>query len=154
MEYTPLSIQNPIVIVEDDPDDHFILKMVFAELGLGGQVRYFSNPVPALAYLLAEDVPPLLILSGMTLPVMNGLEFKRMIDQDPVLRQKSIPFVFVSTVANQHLLSQTYRELSVQGFFHRPEGYPELRQWMYLVLSYWQACQHPNQDADRHQGSG
>ncbi len=107
MAYPMLGPTGPIPIAEDDLDDQFILKQAFAELGITDRVHYLTYPVRLLEYLLADGRQPFLILCETNLPGMGGLELKASIDQDPLLRLKSIPFLFFSTAASRHLIADT-----------------------------------------------
>ncbi len=144
MDYDQLSITGPIIIVEDDADDRFILGKIFEELRLTRQVLYFENPILALTHLVEESLQPFIVLSDINLPLMNGLDFKRKIDQNPLLREKSIPFVFFSTAASKFIVKEAYREFAIQGFFQKGEQYEQVKQTLYRILCYWQECKHPN----------
>ncbi len=50
------------------------------------------------------------------MPIMNGLELRRHIQENEGLRKKSIPFVFLSTAARPKEVEEAYN-LTVQGFF-------------------------------------
>jgi CheY-like chemotaxis protein len=144
MEYAPLSITSSIVIIDDDEDDLFILNRIFADFQIADHVRYFTDALKALDYLLEETGMIFVILSDINLPGLTGLELKQRIDQNPVLRQKSIPFVFYSTAATPFLVAEAYRQLTIQGFFQKEDTYDQVKQTLYRILSYWQHCKHPN----------
>ncbi|MDJ1480818.1 response regulator [Cytophagaceae bacterium YF14B1] len=144
MNYPALSMNGPILIVEDDVDDQFIFSKIFSELQIGDKIKYFSNPAKALAFLREDPSQPFLIICDINLPVMSGLEFKTAIDRDPMLRTKSIPFVFLSTSIAQKMVDKAYKELTIQGFFQKSDDYEDLKRRLYSILDYWHHCQHPN----------
>ncbi len=144
MEYNPLAITGSIIIVEDDPDDRFFLEQIFTELNIADKAIYFSQSTKALDYLNEDGPPPFIIISDINVPIMNGLEFKRKIDQNPRMRQKSIPFIFFSTAATKSIVDLAYREFFIQGFFQKNDSYEQLKQDIYYILTYWQKCKHPN----------
>jgi response regulator RpfG family c-di-GMP phosphodiesterase len=80
----------------------------------------------------------------VNLPKQNGIEFKRQIDEDPQLRAKSIPFVFLSTSIDRKAVNVAYKELTVQGFFQKPNSFNELTAVIKLLMDYWKLCRHPN----------
>src|SRR6476646_3178109 len=96
--------QNPVIIVEDDNDDCEMLIYTFREIGVLNEFRCFENPVPALEYLKNTAETPFIIISDMNMPKINGLSFKEAINEDVLIRKRKIPFVFMSTGRENHLL--------------------------------------------------
>ncbi|MBO9571384.1 MAG: response regulator [Chitinophagaceae bacterium] len=134
----------PVILVDDDPDDERMLQDVLTELGVKNPLVYFSDTDEALAYLVATSQRPFLIFSDVNMPKRSGIEFKRLIDQHPELRVKSIPFVFFSTAANRHAVNEAYQEMTVQGFFTKPASFHELVNTIRIIVNYWELCHHPN----------
>jgi CheY-like chemotaxis protein len=46
-----------------------------------------------------SDEQPFLILYDINMPCMNGLELRRALAGDARLKKKSIPFIFLTTIA-------------------------------------------------------
>lgn len=138
-----MKINGPIVIVEDDLDDQEVMQEIFAELALAHPVKMFSKCWCALEYLTTTLEKPFLILSDINLPGMNGFEFKQEIDSDKKLRDKSIPFIFFSTSANEAIVSEAYKRFTIQGFFQKPPSMKELNEIILSILHYWKICKHP-----------
>ena len=134
----------PIVIVEDDEDDREILEDIFLDINLPNKRLYFENAPDAFAYLKSSDEQQLLIISDINLPKQSGLQFKKQIDADPELRQKSIPFIFLSTAADINSVTEAYTEMTVQGFFKKKSTMEEMKTMIQLLIGYWKECRHPN----------
>ena len=134
----------PIIIVEDDLDDQEMIQEVMQELGIKNELIFFDRSSKAFDFLKSTSQQPFLILSDVNLPIQNGIEFKRQIDEDTQLRQKSIPFVFYSTAVDKTSVDTAYKELTVQGFFKKKNKYEELKDDLQLIVSYWKICKHPN----------
>jgi len=128
--------QNPIVIVEDDSDDCEMLKYTFREIGVLNEFRCFENPVPALEYLKNTAEIPFIIISDMNMPKMNGLSFKKAVNEDVSIRKRKIPFVFLSTGKENNLLESAYN-LSVQGYFQKPADINSLKEIATAIIMYW-----------------
>jgi CheY-like chemotaxis protein len=78
-----------------------------------------------LTYLVATAETPLLILCDSQMPVMNGFQLRDEIDLDDSLRAKAIPFIFLSTWANQgyHLKGERFADLQKRtGTDNRLQG--------------------------------
>jgi len=66
---------------------------------------FFTNAKDALA--AAHDRPPLLIISDIVMPGMDGYEFCAKIKEDPVL--KDIPVILLTSLRIRSTLSRDFR---------------------------------------------
>jgi CheY-like chemotaxis protein len=80
-----------ILVVEDDESISVLLKQVL-ELD-DYRVAIVENGQKALEYLKDQTLPKI-ILSDLTMPVMDGVEFRRSQLKDPTL--KTIPFLMMT----------------------------------------------------------
>lgn len=133
----------PIILVDDDEDDLMLMTEVFNSLVVKNKVMAFTNGQAVLEYLQTTVEQPFLILCDINLPQMNGLEFKRQLESNEVLRKKSVPFVFLTTTINKNQVAEAY-EISVQGFFEKPHSATGLKELLHQIFNYWQSCRHPN----------
>jgi CheY-like chemotaxis protein len=133
----------PIIIIEDDTDDQDIMQEVFGDLHISNPLRFFNNGKDALDYLCTTVEHPFLILCDINMPVMDGIEFRTAIEKDPVLKEKSIPFVYLTTTGNPLTVRKAYH-LTVQGFFQKKNNLHELRDCVTMIIDYWRTCLHPN----------
>lgn len=138
-----MSVKGPILSIEDDVDDQFLIRQVIRDLGVSNDLIFFNNGQEALAYLEAMTEQPFLILCDINMPLMDGIELRERICADEKLERKSIPFVFLTTTADKKMVRDAY-DATVQGFFQKAVSYDGLRQQLQLIITYWQACLHPN----------
>ena len=127
---------SPIVIVEDDKDDCDILVNAFREIGVKNHIRCFVTPLPAIEYLRSTTEVPFLIISDMNMPLMNGLKFKSIINEDTTINSKRIPFVFLSTSKENNLIEKAFH-LSIQGYFQKPNDIESLKGIARAIVEYW-----------------
>ncbi|MCF2488067.1 response regulator [Dyadobacter sp. CY347] len=133
----------PIIIIEDDPDDKFVLEEVFGELGYSNQRMYFADGQSALDYLYTSKDLPFIIISDINLPQLNGLELRRKVQTDAELSLKCIPYVYFTTAINQQVVIDAY-STSAQGFFVKPGEYDEIKATIKVMIDYWKRCAAPN----------
>jgi CheY-like chemotaxis protein len=133
----------PILLIEDDVDDQEFITDALHMLEVKNHVEIFDNGQKALDYLLATNEQPFLILSDVNLPIMNGLQLKSEIQQNPYLKDKSIPFIFLSTSADAKAVYEAF-QLSVQGFFVKENTYDGIQQQLKQIIDYWKNSRHPN----------
>ena len=133
----------PIVIIEDDLDDQYILTEIFKELNYKNELVFFGDSLQALQYLTDTDIEPFLVLSDINMPKLNGMELREKIHNNEDLRAKSIPYLFFSTSAEQKNVIDAYSR-SIQGFFVKPTNYDKLKSVIIKIVEYWQECESPN----------
>ena len=92
-----MSKNGPILLIDDDKDEAEILQNALDELQIGNELIGFVNGDSALTYLKSTEAAPLFILSDINMPGMDGTELRRLINQDQNPREKSIPFIFLTT---------------------------------------------------------
>jgi CheY-like chemotaxis protein len=133
----------PIIIIEDDSDDQDMFRELIMDFGIPNPLIFFDNAVDAMEYLLS-DGQPFLILCDVNLPMQNGLEFKRLVDEHPELRKKSIPFVFCTTSIDADAIRRAYLDMTVQGYFKKGASMEEMKRSLKVIFEYWMLSVHPN----------
>ena len=134
----------PIIILDDDAEDHQLFEDVLRDLEVENEILWFKETKEAIHFLRNSPIQPFIIFSDVNLPGLNGIEFKRRIDEDRQLRKKSIPFVFYSTAVNQEVVNEAYTQMTVQGFFLKESRYTDIKRTIKAVVEYWTICRHPN----------
>ena len=138
-----MSKKGPIVLIEDDEDDQFLIEKALKAQQLSNEIRFFANGQLALDYLEKTTEKPFLILCDINMPIMDGLELRQRINESDYLRGKAIPFIFLTTSSNAQSVEVAYQE-SVQGFYKKSPQYTGLQEQIRLIVDYWQSCLHPN----------
>jgi CheY-like chemotaxis protein len=131
LSFSIMQFQGPIIVVDDDPDDHVILHTVFENLGITSPVKFFSDGTSVLEYLRSSLDEPFIIFCDINMPRISGLDLREIINEDHMLRRKSIPFVFISNGANVKQIRRAY-ELTVQGIPERKGN----TNWRILILHF------------------
>lgn len=141
-------IQNGLIItIEDDPDDKEIFEAIVRELKIDNEIKWFTEAKSALHFLKDTDKQIFLIFSDINLPGKDGISLKKDIDNDPLLRKKSIPFVFLSTTASKQAIEKVYTEMTVQGFFVKGTDFEKMKDTLNTIFNYWLESRHPNSTA-------
>jgi CheY-like chemotaxis protein len=138
-----ISNRGPIILVEDDQDDREILQEVFESLDIKNELKFFGDGQETLDYLMATNEQPFLILTDINLPKMCGTELRSRINENEYLRQKSIPFIFLTTSADPSSVKNAYEQM-VQGYFQKEHKYEQMKKMIQLIVEYWSVCKHPN----------
>ena len=133
----------PVIIIEDDVDDREMLKDVFKKLNYENEILYFEDGEKALEYLLSMSIKPFLILSDINMPRLNGMELREKIYNNEQLNLRCIPYLFLTTAAEQPLVIKAYSQ-SVQGFFVKPSSLNEIEKLISNIMNYWKECHSPD----------
>jgi CheY-like chemotaxis protein len=133
----------PVIVIEDDADDRFLLKEVFTKLNYPNKIIYFPDGQEALDFLNETNITPFLILSDINLPKLDGFALRSKIRMDAQLQIKCIPYLFFSTASSQRAVIDAY-SLSVQGFFVKQNTIAELEKTIRVIMEYWNRCVSPN----------
>lgn len=89
-----------IIIIEDDPDDQFLLEDAFCELNVPNERLYFKDGDAVLEYLEYSRCPTFLIFSDMRMPRLNGME---------LMPTPNLPKVFFEKPADFQQLKELLR---------------------------------------------
>lgn len=133
----------PIVVIEDDIDDQYLLTEVFEELKYKNEILYFTDCEKALDYLTETRIEPFLILSDINMPKLTGIELREKIHNNENLKFKCIPYLFFTTTAERQHVIDAYSK-SIQGFFIKPAKYDDLKITIKLIIDYWMKCVSPD----------
>ncbi len=107
-----------ILIVEDSPDDLFLLKRAFAKLELAHLLEVVTDGEAAIEYFQNPDkVRPRLVLLDLNLPKRSGFEVLAWIRQHPEL--KHVPVVIFSSSTEPKDLQRAY-DLGANGYLEKP----------------------------------
>ncbi|HMG91343.1 MAG TPA: response regulator [Chryseolinea sp.] len=94
---------NPILIVDDDVEDHMMLDEYFQEVGISDKVTFLINGQLALQYLESIEDPsqlPKLLVLDLNMPILTGSQVLLQLKQTP--RFKNIPVIIFSTSVNEN----------------------------------------------------
>jgi CheY-like chemotaxis protein len=131
----------PILLVEDDQVDVMTVKRALRETEVANPVVNLENGEEALKYLRDSENPrPCLILLDINMPVMNGIEFLRVMKQDA--RYRRIPVVVLTTSGEQQDISSSF-DLGVAGYMSKPVDYRKFVEVMRTINAYWTVSEVP-----------
>lgn len=131
-----------IILLDDQEYERLLLEEALLRKQWEVTIEYFPKANDALSYLRETQDPIFLIICDINMPRMDGLEFKKVVDQDPKLSEKGIPFVFVSTAATREQVQKAY-SYRVQGYFQKPATIEKQADMLDVIIHYWIINQHP-----------
>ena len=137
-----LNNNHPILLVEDDTVDAMTVRRALRDLNVLNPLDVVGNGEEALAHLRdGKSEHPCIIILDLNMPKMSGLEFLRIVKQDPVLRR--IPVVVLTTSKGEQDRFESF-DLSVAGYMIKPVHYPQFVDVVRGINLYWTLSQLPN----------
>src|SRR5437762_9976303 len=108
----------PILIVEDNPAERFLLKHSFGEAGIDNEIVFANDGLQAFGMLVSDGFKPFMIIADINMPRMSGLELKKKLDAHNYLA--TIPFIFMTHSTDESEVKAAY-ELRAQGYFEKKD---------------------------------
>ena len=131
----------PILLVEDDIVDAASVERILKDLNITNSLVHKNNGKEALEYLRnTNNRRPSLILLDLNMPVMNGLEFLKIVKADKTL--KEIPVIVVTT-SNESCDKEESFNYSVAGYIVKPVSYQQFVEAFKTIDQYWTISELP-----------
>jgi CheY-like chemotaxis protein len=132
----------PILLIEDDQVDVMTVQRAFKKNKITNPLFVASNGEEALKFLrhegefanLEKSPRPGIMLLDLNMPVMNGIEFLKVVKGDEELRR--IP-VIVLTTSNADEDKVESFNLSVAGYIIKPVEFEKFVEAVKLIDLYW-----------------
>lgn len=139
---------SPILIVEDNRVDVMTIERSFKNAKVSNPLTVTSNGEDALAYLrrqgkyteIKEKRRPCIILLDLNMPIMNGIEFLRIVKGDDQL--KSIPVIVLTTSQEESDRVESFN-LSVAGYIVKPVELEKFTEVIKILDLYWTVSELP-----------
>ena len=136
-------MNEPILLVEDNPDDALLTVRAFAKNRIKNEVVVATDGEQALHRLLPETGEPLraaLVLLDIKLPKIDGLEVLRRIRDDD--RTRNVPVVVLTTSNEERDIVTSY-ELGANSFVRKPVVFDEFVAAVNALGVYWLLVNEP-----------
>ena len=137
-----MSNNQPILVVEDNPDDEALTLRAFGKNGITNPVVVAHDGVEALDYLFGTGshagrdttTLPAVVLLDLKLPRIDGLEVLRRIRADD--RTALLPVVVLTTSRETLDLQQAYH-LGANSYIRKPVDFERFLAAIELIGRYW-----------------
>jgi CheY-like chemotaxis protein len=130
--------RQPILLVEDNPDDEELTRIAFAESKLINELVVMRDGAEALEYLLDPDgkghALPALVLLDLKLPKVDGLEVLRQVRASP--RTRLLPVVVLTTSKEESDLVASY-QTGCNSYIRKPVAFSQFVEAVRQLSVYW-----------------
>ena len=123
-----------ILLIEDDAIETMKIHRVVSKLPASYNITEAKNGEEALSILNSESVFPDIILLDLNMPLMNGIEFLKILKNHSTI--KYLPTIVLTTSENRSDLLECY-SLGIAGYVVKPLSYNEYESRIVKLLNYW-----------------
>ncbi len=135
--------KKPIIVIDDDDEYLELILNAFSELEVENEIIVFKDGLKFLEYIKATESGTFFIMCDINMSKLTGIELKKIIHDDEKLRNKCIPFIFLSTSGGSSTIMKAY-SYGVQGYFIKPNSVEKWNDMLQAMITYWSESQHPN----------
>lgn len=132
----------PILIIEDDIDDQIFLETIYKRLNYQNELVFLNDGEAAIAYLMQMTKIPLLIISDLNMPKINGIELRARVKQNEAINIKCVPYLIFSTTVAKNFIYDAYT-VGIQGYFKKPNNPDDLAAILKQIIDYWKTSYTP-----------
>ena len=141
-----------VLIVEDEPDDRFLLERVFRKvLGDQGSVHLVADGEEAIAYVRGDGkyadrklYPfPSFILTDLNMPKVDGFGFLEFLKANPAWNV--IPRIVFSSSEDDDDIRTAYL-VGATVYHRKPATLERLKECAQHMVDYWITCEVPPMD--------
>lgn len=130
----------PILIVDNNNLDVLLVKRSLGNLNLNRQIDHVNNGLEAIEYLESKRYPSIILLD-INMPVMDGLEFLKRRDDNPLWLK--IPTVILSS-SHEKNIKESALKLGACGYMIKPIDFEEMTKMLKAIMDYWSLSEHLN----------
>lgn len=130
---------NPILLVEDNPDDEALALRAFKKSNMSNKIIIARDGEEALNYLFNDNQGddwemPAVVLLDLKLPKIDGLEVLRRIRDNP--ETKRLPVVILTSSKHEEDLIEGYK-LGANSYVRKPVDFNEFVAAVGHLGMYW-----------------
>ena len=137
-----------ILLVEDNPDDEALTLRAFKQNNIKNQVVVAHDGVEALDFLFGTgthqgrdmSVQPQVVLLGLKLPKLDGLEVLKRIRADA--RTQCLPVVILTSSKEEQDLLQSYHS-GANSYIRKPVDFTQFIEAVRQLGLYWLVLNEP-----------
>src|SRR4051812_8874191 len=141
-------ITEPVLVVEDDPNDALLLKIALQKNGLDGNIHFVNDGQEAIDYLSGtppyddrQQHPfPFLVYTDLKMPRHDGFDVLQWIDESPDCAV--IPVIVLSASGEDKDIKRAY-QLGANAYLVKPSTLTQLTEMIRVSMSFWGVCQKP-----------
>ena len=131
-----------ILLIDDNPSELRLIEEAYKETNYKHKIKSYDDASKALDYIKKNINELFIIICDISMPRMDGTQLLEKINEDPKLKLKAVPFIFLSNSNSLRDVEKAY-SLAAQGYFQKPIGSDEMVQMLEAIITYWHLARIP-----------
>lgn len=129
-----------LLIIEDDPSEQKLLKMIINETGYSAHLKFIRDGEEAINFINSFPGSETifnrinLILLDLNLPKINGIEILECLKKNSLL--KKVPAIILTTSHNKNDVETAYNT-GASGYIRKPSTIQEYEAAINTLFNYW-----------------
>jgi len=136
-------VNDSIWIIDDDKDDHDLVREIVRELQIPNEVVFFNDARAVLQQLEDEKFAPFIMICDVNLPGMDGFELREKLLATPNKKHHSVPFIYWTNAAVEKQIDRAFK-LYAHGFFIKEARFEDWKKTFIQILEYWRNSKMPS----------
>lgn len=140
-----------ILVVEDDPNDRFLIERAFRAIGVQDPIQLASDGAEAIAYLMGEGkyadrqkfAYPTFVTTDLKMPRADGFAVLEFLKGNP--EWSVIPTIVLTASQDLDDIKKAYM-LGANSYHVKPQGQDKLEKQLAVLHAYWMTCEVPEVD--------
>jgi len=137
--------KNTIWIIDDDNDDHELIRDILKELDVDMEVEFFHTAKECMKAFEDEKSAPFIIMCDVNIPGTDGFTLRETLLKSSNKKFHSVPFIFWSSYASDSQIERAYR-LRAHGFFIKEAEFNEWKASFAAIIKYWSKSKMPSKN--------
>jgi CheY-like chemotaxis protein len=144
-------IRPTILVVEDDPNDQFLLMRGFKKIGVNTAIQVVNNGLEAIAYMMGEGKfadraafsYPTFVMTDLKMPGADGFAVLEFLKKNP--EWSVIPTIVFSSSFDLDDIKKSYM-LGASSYHIKPVSPEAMIRQLEVLHAYWTTCEVPAVD--------
>jgi CheY-like chemotaxis protein len=141
-----------IMIVDDDPNDRFLIERAFRKIGVTDPIQTLNGGAEAIAYMMGQGkyadrhtyVYPTFITTDLKMPEVDGFSVLEHLKNNP--EWSVIPTVVLTSSRDLDDIKKAYM-LGASSYHVKPNSAEALQKQLKVLHDYWMTCEVPEVDS-------
>ena len=140
-----------ILIVEDDPNDRFLIERAFRAIGVRDPIQLVNDGAEAIAYLIGDGkyadrekfAYPTFVVTDLKMPRADGFAVLEFLKGNP--EWAIIPTIVLTGSRDLDDIKKSYL-LGANSYHVKPPTQEKLEKQLAVIHAYWMTCEVPEVD--------
>ena len=124
-----------LVLVDDDPDEAYLLRQALLQVESSNELIYFDNGKQFIDAKMSLRDSNCIVLLDLNMPQESGFDVLKTIRNDSSL--SNTPIIMYSNSNNPQDIELSYK-VGANSYVRKPQGLMETKDFLVALFNFWQ----------------